>query len=73
MVPCFSGWEYLGVMMTDQDWFDLEEEYRAIFGEGIPRMMLPADEAAAAALVREAIRKRDDSLLDPGIPSDAMI
>lgn len=59
--------------MNDQEWFDLEQEYRAIFGEGIPRMMLPADEAAAVALVREAILKRDDSVLDPEIPEDAAI
>lgn len=59
--------------MTDQDWFDLGQDYRAVFGSNIPRMMLPADEEAAATLIRAAIEKRDDSLLDLGIQSDAMI
>lgn len=57
--------------MTEQGWFDLEQEYRAVFGSNIPRMMLPADEEAAAALVREAIQKRDDGVFDRGIPSTA--
>lgn len=59
--------------MTGQDWFDLEQKYRDVFGSNIPRMMLPSDEAAAAALIHEAIQKRDDSVIDQGIPSDAAI
>lgn len=59
--------------MTEQDWFDLDQEYRAVFGEGIPHMMLPANEEAAAALVREAVQKRDDGLLERGIPATALI
>lgn len=59
--------------MTEQGWFDLNEEYRAAFGESIPRMMLPADEDAAAALVREAIQKRDDGVFEQGIPPSALI
>jgi hypothetical protein len=59
--------------MTEQGWFDLNEEYRAVFGESIPRMMLPTDEEAAAALVREAIQKRDDSVFEQGIPVTALI
>jgi hypothetical protein len=58
--------------MTEQEWFDLNQEYLAVFGEKIPRMMLPADAATAAALVREAIQKRDDSVLERGIPTDAL-
>lgn len=59
--------------MTEQEWFDLGQEYRAVFSENIPRMMLPADEQAAAALVREAIKKRDDGVFDQGIPVTALI
>lgn len=62
-----------GGYMTDQDWLDLEREYRAVFGSNIPRMMLPADEAAAIALIREAIAKRDEGILEPGIPVTAAI
>jgi hypothetical protein len=59
--------------MTEQDWFDLEQEYRAVFGSNIPRMMLPSDDEAAALLVREAIEMRDDSVFDQGIPSSCAI
>jgi hypothetical protein len=59
--------------MTEQDWFDLDQEYRAVFGEGIPHMMLPADEAAKVALIRKAIETGDDSVLEQGIPVDAAI
>ena len=58
--------------MTEQDWFELEVRYREVFGERIPRMMLPADEEAAAALVREAIATRDESVVERGIPRDAL-
>lgn len=58
--------------MTEQDWLDLNREYREVFGESIPRMMLPADEEMAAALVREAIATRDASAIDRGIPGDAL-
>jgi hypothetical protein len=59
--------------MTEQDWLDLDQQYRAIFGERIPRTMLPADEDAAATMVREAILKRDDSAIGQDIPPDAAI
>lgn len=59
--------------MTDKDWFELEMQYRDVFGSSIPRMMLPADEEAAAALVREAIAKRDESVFERDIPPDAAI
>ncbi len=59
--------------MTEQDWFDLEREYYAVFGSNIPRVMLPANEESAVALVCEAIRKRDDRVFDQGIPTDAAI
>lgn len=59
--------------MTEQDWFVLEQEYRAVFGANVPRSMLPANEELAVALVREAIRKRDDSVFDQGIPPDGAI
>jgi hypothetical protein len=58
--------------MTEQAWFELEVRYREVFGERIPRMMLPADEDAAAALVREAIATRDESVVERGIPRDAL-
>lgn len=58
--------------MTEQDWFELEVRYREVFGERIPRLMLPADEEAAAALVREAIATRDESVVERGIPRDAL-
>ncbi|MBW8370358.1 MAG: hypothetical protein K0M66_05210 [Thiobacillus sp.] len=58
--------------MTEQDWLDLNEEYRKVFGENIPRMMLPADEEMAAAVVREAIAMRDESVIDRGVPGDAV-
>lgn len=54
--------------MNEQEWFELGQEYLAVFGEKIPRMMLPADEEAAAALVREAIGKRDESVFERDIP-----
>lgn len=60
------------VTVTEQDWLDLNQEYREVFGESIPRMMLPADEGMAAALVREAIATRDESIIDRGIPGDAL-
>lgn len=28
--------------MTEQDWLELERRYREVFGENIPRTMLPA-------------------------------
>lgn len=59
--------------MSEQDWFELEQEYRAVFRSNIPRSMLPANEELAVALVREAIRKRNDSVLDQGIPPDGAI
>lgn len=59
--------------MTEQDWFELEQQYRAVFSSGIPRALLPSDEEAAAALVHEAIELRDDSVLERGIPPDASI
>lgn len=59
--------------MNEQEWFDLEQEYRAVFGSNIPRMMLPADEEAAVALVRKAIETHDDGVFDQDIPTDAAI
>lgn len=59
--------------VTELDWFDLEQRYREVFGENIPRMMLPADEETAAALVLEAIDKRDETVLDRELPGDALI
>lgn len=59
--------------MNEQEWFNLEGEYRAVFGSNIPRMMLPADEKAAVELIREAIAKRDDSVFEQDIPADASI
>ena len=59
--------------MTEQDWLDLDQQYRAIFGERIPRTMLPADEEAATAMVREAILKRDDGVFDRGVPGSCLI
>jgi hypothetical protein len=59
--------------MTEQEWLDLEQEYRAVFGSNIPRMMLPADEAAALALIRKAIDTRDDGVFEQDIPADAAI
>lgn len=57
--------------MTEQEWFELEQEYHAVFFSNIPRAMLPADEESVVALVREAIRKRDESVFDHSIPTDA--
>lgn len=59
--------------MTEQDWRDLNREYREVFGENIPRLMLPADDGMATALVLEAIATRDDSVFERGIPGDALI
>jgi len=59
--------------MTEQDWFDLEQEYRALFGSNIPRMMLPSDDEAAALLVHEAIEARDDSVFDRGVPGSCLV
>lgn len=59
--------------MNEQDWLKLDREYRAIFGEGIPHMMLPADEAVKVALIRKAIETGDDSVFEQGIPVDAAI
>lgn len=59
--------------MTEQDWLELDRRYRAVFNEGILHMMLPADEEAAAALVREAIERRDDGVFARGIPVTALI
>ncbi len=59
--------------MTEQDWFDLEQEYRALFGSNIPRIMLPADEEAAVALVRLAIETRSDGVFEQDIPSSCAI
>lgn len=58
-------------MVTEQEWLELEQEYHAVFSSNIPRAMLPADEESAVALVREAIRKRDEGVFDHGIPTDA--
>lgn len=62
-----------GGTMTEREWFELEQEYRATFGSSIPRMMLPADEDAAARLVRAAIKKRDEGVIGQGIPTQAAI
>lgn len=59
--------------MTEQEWFELELQYRQVFGSNIPRAMLPADEEAAVALVKEAIAARDDSVFERDIPPDAAI
>lgn len=59
--------------MTGQEWLELDREYRAVFAAGIPRMMLPSDEKAAAALVREAIEKRDEGVFERRIPVRALI
>lgn len=59
--------------MTEQEWLELDREYRAVFNEGIPHMMLPADEAATVALIRKAIEAGDDSVFEQGIPVDAAI
>lgn len=59
--------------MTEQEWLELDREYRTVFDAGIPHMMLPSDENAAAALVREAIEKRDESVFEQGIPVSAAI
>lgn len=59
--------------MTEQGWLELDREYRAVFNEGIPHMMLPSDEKAAAALVREAIAKRDERVFEQSIPVSAAI
>lgn len=59
--------------MTEQEWYELGCEYRAVFGESIPHMMLPADEEAAAALVREAIEQNDSRVFERDIPPDALI
>lgn len=57
--------------MTVQDWVDLERRYREVFGENIPRTMLPADQRAAAESVRKAIAARDASIIERGIPGRA--
>lgn len=62
-----------GATMTEREWFELEREYRAVFCSGIPRMMLPADEAAAVALIRKAIETGDEGVFDQDIPTDAAI
>lgn len=59
--------------MNEQDWLELERQYRGVFGSNVPRMMLPADEEAAAELVREAIAKRDESVFERNMPPDAAI
>lgn len=59
--------------MTEQDWFDFEQAYRALFGSNIPRIMLPADEEAAVALVRLAIETRSDGVFEQDIPSSCAI
>lgn len=59
--------------MTEQEWFELEQEYRAAFGSNIPRAMLPADEAAAVALIRKAIETGDEGVFDQDIPANAAI
>ena len=60
------------VTVTEQGWLDLNREYREAFGENIPRMMLPADDEMAVALVREAIATRDGSVIERDIPGDAL-
>jgi hypothetical protein len=59
--------------MTERDWFDLGQEYRSVFGSNIPRMMLPADEEVAAALVRVAIETHNDSVFEQELPSSCAI
>lgn len=59
--------------MTEREWFELDQEYYAVFSSNIPRAMLPADEESAVALVREAIGKRDESVFERGISTDAAI
>ena len=59
--------------MTEQDWFALEQEYRAVFGSNIPRMMLPSDDETASSLVHEVIEARDDSVFDRGIPGSCLV
>jgi len=58
--------------VTEQGWLDLNREYREAFGENIPRMMLPADEEMAVALVREAIATRNESVIERDMPGDAL-
>lgn len=67
---CHTGGQ---IKVTEQDWFNLERRYQETFGTNIPRMMLPADEEAAVALVREAIVKRDETVFERGILGDACI
>ena len=59
--------------MTDQEWLDLWNEYRAVFNSNIPLTQLPSDESAAVALIRKAIETGDEAVLDPDIPADAVI
>lgn len=50
---------------------ELDRQYRAIFGEGIPLMQLPDDDERAAELVRQAIAERSTRVIDELIPPDA--
>lgn len=63
----------LSDMLTAQASFELDERYRAVFGYGIPRTMLPADGDAALALINRAIDTKDDSIFEEGLPEGALI
>jgi predicted TIM-barrel fold metal-dependent hydrolase len=58
--------------ITKEEYDSLNAEYRAVFGDDIPTMELPADADAAIALIREAIEKRDDSVFERDLPKGAV-
>ena len=53
--------------------FELDQRYRAVFGQGLPRTMLPGDWETAKALIERAIATRDDGVFEDGIPPGALI
>lgn len=63
----------LADVLTEQEWSDLGQRYRAAFGVGIPFTMLPADGEAAVALINRAIEAKNEDLIDADLPEGALI
>lgn len=59
-------------MTISSELAELYTAYYDTFGQHVPTMMLPDDPAEAAALIRQAIETKDDSVFDSAIPPDAV-
>lgn len=63
----------LDQVISGDQWIDLNDRYRAVFGESIPMTELPADGDDALALIQRAIDTKNDGVFNEGIEEGALV